>query len=333
MYSKCSCNRFSIEPVSTELTTTGDLPDPPSEKIGWPWTQEAATSPCSKLSSGKCPKISIVTPSYNQGRFIEKTIRSVLLQGYPNLEYIVIDGGSTDETLEILKKYDPWIDHWVSEPDRGQSHAINKGFEYGDGDGWGGWINSDDWLAEGALQVVGGYAPTHIMSGACLIEKPDDSEVQQGDIHNLTELLDIVNVWRCGGYIPQPATFFPLSTFEALGGLNEDESYVMDYDLWCRLLRQHEIEYVDRPLAHFRSHEGQKTNDFGTVTQHLRSCAARHLEDAKVNEETRQWLQRRIEEYEYYRWRRTGRLARSGLPRPVVETIRALADMIGVSST
>ncbi|NVO00781.1 MAG: glycosyltransferase, partial [Geobacteraceae bacterium] len=99
------------------------------------------------------PKITIVTPSYNQGRFLEKTILSVLDQGYPNLEYIVIDGGSTDESVEIIKKYADRLTYWVSEPDRGQSHAINKGFERATGEIFG-WLNSDDWYHPGALQAV-----------------------------------------------------------------------------------------------------------------------------------------------------------------------------------
>jgi glycosyltransferase involved in cell wall biosynthesis len=308
------------------------LPDPPTGQRGWPWTEHSDPVPETQPGGDPWPTISVVTPSYNQGQFIEKTIRSVLLQGYPNLEYIVVDGGSTDKTVEILEKYDPWIDHWVSESDRGQSHAINKGFGCCDGEGWGGWINSDDWLAKGALPVVGGYSPTRILSGACFIDGPDDTYIQQGDVHDLTALLDIVNVWRDGDYIPQPATFFPLSTFEALGGLSEEEPYVMDYDLWCRLFTHHEIEYVDRPFAHFRFHEGQKTSNFEAVTEHLRRCAARHLDDAEVEEETRRWLRRRIEEYDHYRWKKTGRLARSGLPRPLVEAIRTLADTIGGSS-
>src|SRR5690606_33280720 len=97
------------------------------------------------LGSGRAlPKITIVTPSYNQGQFIEDTIRSVLLQGYPNFEYIIMDGNSTDDTLEIIKKYEPWITYWESTSDRGQAHAINKGLERATGDIWA-YINSDDY--------------------------------------------------------------------------------------------------------------------------------------------------------------------------------------------
>src|SRR5262249_61719080 len=104
-----------------------DLP-PPREKTGWPWTTESAPASERLPNGASWPKISIVTPSYNQGQFIEETIRSVLLQGYPNLEYIVMDGGSKDNTLNILRKYEHAIDSWTSAPDKGQAEAINRGF-------------------------------------------------------------------------------------------------------------------------------------------------------------------------------------------------------------
>jgi glycosyltransferase involved in cell wall biosynthesis len=123
--------------------TLAELPPPPPGKSGWPWTVETLQL-AEIMPDGKpWPGISIVTPSFDQGRFIEETIRSVLLQGYPNLEYIIIDGGSSDNSVEIIKKYQPWLKYWISESDRGQAHAINKGFEYATGE-IGAYINSDD---------------------------------------------------------------------------------------------------------------------------------------------------------------------------------------------
>src|SRR5438105_6022991 len=133
--------------------TLSELPSPPLGKTDWPWTEDSNQSPGQKNHSNPWPKISIVTPSYNQGQFIEETIRSVLLQGYPDLEYIIIDGGSQDESVEIIKKYEPWLTYWVSEQDRGQSHAINKGFDRSTGLILG-WLNSDDVLLPNALATV-----------------------------------------------------------------------------------------------------------------------------------------------------------------------------------
>ena len=136
--------------------TINELPSPPPGKRGWPWTEDSPQLPDTMPDGSPWPKISIVTPSLNQGPFIEETIRSVLLQGYPNLEYIIMDGGSTDESIEIIKKYEPWLAYWESEPDRGQSHAINKGFQRASGDSNGtgqiesssGFIVSIIWVTE-----------------------------------------------------------------------------------------------------------------------------------------------------------------------------------------
>ena len=126
-----------------------ELPPPPRGRNGWPWTEES--TPLEKLSDGgQYPRISIVTPSFNQGTFIEETIRSVLLQGYPDIEYFVLDGGSTDNSVDIIKKYSRWIQFWVSEPDGGQSAAINRGLRMGSGF-CATWINSDDLLCKDAL--------------------------------------------------------------------------------------------------------------------------------------------------------------------------------------
>ena len=114
--------------------TLAELPSPLPGTTGWPWREETRQLPNTLPDGSPWPRISIVTPSFNQGKYIEETIRSILLQGYPNLEYIIMDGGSNDGSLEIIKKYEPWLALWVSEKDRGQSHAINKGFLSSTGD-------------------------------------------------------------------------------------------------------------------------------------------------------------------------------------------------------
>ena len=314
--------------------TLQHLPASPPDKTGWPWTEQSDPLPETQPDGSYWPKISIVTPSYNQGQFIEETIRSVLLQGYPNLEYIVMDGGSTDESVEIIQKYEPWIDYWVSEEDEGQSDAINKGFEKCTGD-WGGWINSDDFLAKQALQVLGKKAPDKIVSGACTIGLPDDesSVVQKGEIYTAHDVLNIVYKWRAGGYIPQPSTFFPVQVFLKVGGLDQNEEYVMDYDLWCRLTAKIDIEYTDTVLAHFRTHDQQKTNDFDRVTEELISCAVRNIRRLDLPPKDTEELIDRAANYDKYMYEKTGRLARSPLPKSWVVTIRKLTSLIRGQNT
>ena len=139
------------------------LPAPPKGKKGWPWTVQTDLPKETMPNGEPWPRISLVTPSYNQGRYIEETIRSVLLQNYPNLEYVIIDGGSTDETLAILQKYEHWLTYWASEPDHGQSHAINKGFQRCTGTILN-WLCSDDILLEESSE----RRPTPSYVGSCL---------------------------------------------------------------------------------------------------------------------------------------------------------------------
>ena len=127
-----------------------ELPKAPSGKTGWPWTEESRRLPVLRYEGDPWPRISVITPSFNQGEFIEETIRSVLLQDYPDLEYLILDGGSTDNSIEIIKRYSTWLTYWVSEPDSGQSDAINRGLKRASGD-FCTWINSDDMLCKNAL--------------------------------------------------------------------------------------------------------------------------------------------------------------------------------------
>src|SRR5262245_13848080 len=196
-----------------QCPTLTELPPPPSGETGWPWTEESKRL-SSQTSGGRAwPRISVVTPSFNQGKFIEETIRSVLLQGYPDLEYFMFDGGSTDNSVEVIKKYSPWLTHWVSERDNGQSDAINRGLKMASGE-FATWINSDDMLcknalAEHALRI--GFDSSVVYVGICANTDQNGkiSSMHRGRVHSLEDLLRILKVWRNGGNIVQPEVLFP----------------------------------------------------------------------------------------------------------------------------
>ena len=237
------------------------LPGPPTGKRGWPWTEQADPVPGTQPDGDPWPTISVVTPSYNQGAFIEETIRSVLLQRYPNLEYIVVDGGSADETVQILEKYDPWIDHWVSERDDGQSDAVNKGFGRASGDIFA-WLNSDDYYAPGALvNMATAFASADSDVGAMvgtghkvnregdIVYTPPGSDLTRDDFLN----------WMNGGNFMQPACFFRRAAWEQAGPLRTDLEYPMDVDLWLKMIRAYRFERIDATIAYAHVHERAKT--------------------------------------------------------------------------
>ena len=235
-----------------------ELPPPPSDKTGWPWTEGSPKLTDHMPNGNRWPLVSIVTPSYNQGQFIEETIRSVLLQGYPNLEYIIIDGGSTDNSVEIIRKYEPWLHYWISEPDNGQSEAINKGFQLSNGEVIA-WINSDDFYMPGVIHEV--ICSLIINCNQGLIYGDVDIINENGKHHgkftgcqtNAKKLLLERNS------IPQPAAFIRQSDMNKTGGLDKNLDYVMDYDLWIRLALVSPLCYIPSNLAVFRLHENSKS--------------------------------------------------------------------------
>jgi glycosyltransferase involved in cell wall biosynthesis len=209
------------------------------------------------------PRISIVTPSYNQGQFIEETIRSVLLQGYPNLEYIVIDGGSTDGSAEIIRKYESHLAYWVSEPDGGQANAINKGFKSVTGEVLA-WLNSDDIYTPGAIYEAAEYFGKH---AECQVAhgKTDIVDAEGLLIGNCSsEPFDLEQLLS-GNSIPQPSTFFRRDVFESVGGLDESFQFCLDYDLWLRIATLSSFDYVPRLWAKFRRHPTSKTTLLETL--------------------------------------------------------------------
>ena len=233
------------------------LPGATAGNTGWPWTEEV--DPKVYNTNVNYPKISIVTPSYNQGQFIEETIRSILLQNYPNLEYIIIDGGSTDNTIQVIKKYEKFITYWVSEKDKGQSHAINKGMEKCTGK-WFNWVNSDDYLLKGAfyqlinasvikneqLSIVSGNIQVLNLSGRIESIKPVSED-------------DIDYKYIAGVAFHQPAALFNLTHINKIGGLDEDIHYTMCLEMMAKINLVGEYERVDADIVVARMHEGSKT--------------------------------------------------------------------------
>jgi glycosyltransferase involved in cell wall biosynthesis len=236
--------------------TLRELPPPPPGKTGWPWTEETQPIPDTMPDGGEWPKISIVTPNYNYGQFIEETIRSVLLQGYPNLEYIVIDGGSTDDSVEIIKKYEPWLSYWVSEKDKGQSNAINKGFEQATGLIFN-WINSDDVLCRNSLQLIAeGIQNADAFGGAVLNFHANHQEIIKNQ--NLSAYNMILHVNNT--CFQQPGLWLRRILVEEIGRLKEEYNYCFDWDLTIKYLSLFSnINYTDAILAKFRLHSVSKT--------------------------------------------------------------------------
>ena len=228
------------------------------------------------------PKISVITPSYNQAQFIEQTIRSVLDQNYPNLEYIIQDGGSTDGSVEIIKRYADRIDFWESGPDGGQSAAINKGFKLATGD-FIMWINSDDMLAPGCLLALaesGELKPNRLIAGRCAFidETGTQTGTHQTRITCLAELFRLRDIWYKQGQIVQPETIFCRELFWRSGGLDADNHYCMDYDLWIQMLTVGgELKAVPVDVGMFRRHEAQKVSDKQHVLDGLCNVARKRL--------------------------------------------------------
>lgn len=205
------------------------------------------------------PKISIVTPTYNQGQYIEETILSIINQNYPNLEYIIIDGGSTDNTIEIIKKYEKYLTYWESKPDNGQAHAINKGLKLATGDIFQ-WINSDDYLEKGVLLKIGKafldgngdiVAGKTVYFNGSRFEEP----VQQANL-SAKSLLN----WDKGVQFVQPGVWLKRQLIIDCGGIDEHFHYAFDWDLLIRYLcKKTNIKYIDEILVYFRLHDNSKT--------------------------------------------------------------------------
>lgn len=237
--------------------TLTDVPPPPTGRTGWPLTEASPQLPDAMPDGSPWPRVSIVTPSYNQGQFLEETIRSVLLQGYPDLEYIIIDGGSTDESVEVIRGYEPWLAYSVSEPDGGQSEALNKGFAHTTGAILG-WLNSDDRFRPGAIKLAAKAlaANSHagVVYGDCTLIDETGAYMRTYEARNFEIRRQLV-----AQMIPQPAAFFRRSVWEKVGPLRTDLHYTMDRDFWNRAALRVAFIHMPVQLAEMRMHRSSKT--------------------------------------------------------------------------
>lgn len=259
------------------------------------------------------PAITIITPSYNQGPFLEQAILSVLNQKYPGLQYGVVDGGSTDESRKILERYRRQLDFVIIEPDRGQTQAINKGLRRARGEVVG-WLCSDDMLAPGSLQTVGRYfaerPETTWLAGKC---ETVDSFGRSMTLLSPTPtqcLADaLLRSRRKPFELPQPSVFWRRGLLDELGLLDESLHYCMDFDFWCRLLAAgHRPALVDEVLAMYRMHGESKTcsQSLGFLREHLvvERRYGRYL-PWRQRLRFRRWLGYRRRQYEIARGRST----------------------------
>ena len=329
-----------LETDRTERSAVAANVRNPAQLNEWPYAPSDFPKPPATLPNGQAwPKISIVTPSYNQGQFIEETILSVINQHYPNVEYILVDGGSTDETLSVAQKYKDYFSYFVSEPDKGQSSAINKGFQQATGDIFT-WINSDDRFAPGALYAVAlaFYASgSDMIAGGCELWKDDKHQETHltscaTGLLKLSEILDIEGCWLTGRFFYQPEVMFTRDLWQRAGGfVDETLYYSMDYELWARFASVNAtIEVIGRSVAQYRMHEAQKTSTTEKYKPELLATCKRlqesHGYDHRLGE--RRLSERRLSETSFSIKSATESAIESGLESTIESTLNAVVERV-----
>ena len=282
-----------------------DLPPSPQYRTGWPWTEELPQLPDSVSNGSSWPRISIITPSFNQGEYIEETIRSVLLQGYPDLEYIIIDGGSTDASVDIIKKYEKWLTYWVSEPDKGQSHAINKGFAKASGEIYA-YINSDDFYCPGAFStaapIFAKNGEPHLVAGECVVFNGDI--VKRVFKPSWPGSLSYFLEKTYSSTFAQPASFWSRKIYQKIEGLDESLHYCFDREFFLKMGLEGIIPFlISKRIAFFREHSDSKTFDqavyfhkdsISILHKHADSCGLskkKFLSESIMKSDTVRYLQ------------------------------------------
>lgn len=253
------------------------------------------------------PKITVITPSFNQGQFLEQTIKSVQEQDYPDLEYIIMDGGSSDNSVEIIKKYERHLTYWQSQPDGGQSAAINAGFHRATGDILC-WLNSDDQFSPDTLKTVGQYFCDHPecewVSGGMEFRYLNEGSTYVRQAHE-NRNWSMVNFWAYGypegAFCPQPSTFWRRKLWDRTGGhVREDKPNSMDYDLWLRFCDSAELKVFPQVFSIAAMHGACKSvmNNYQQRVETIQSAyefAARHGINLRqrllLAYERRQWTQ------------------------------------------
>lgn len=313
---------------------------PPLAPLRLPPAWPGARPPAAASAQGNLPRITVVTPSYNQAEFLETTIRSVLEQGYPALDYYVIDGGSRDASVEILRYYEPWLSGWVSEPDRGQVDAIVKGLARAQGE-WFNWINSDDLLAPGALWEVARLADADLIAGRTqnfYAERLDRLRLSRGFTAREFVRLPVESRTRWH----QPGIWYRTAALREIG-IDASLHYRFDLDLLIRYcLRYPRVRYSEAVLAYFRLHGASKSlsqaEKFGQEhvqllkkLLHLPEAASLHgdARDALAALAWRQTLEELQLDHQRPRLQRAGELLRRAAKTPGAWGINATVDTLG----
>ena len=273
--------------------TTVELPPPLSSQTGWPFDTSRVSPDISAEELALLPAISIVTPSYQQGPFIEQTIRSILLQGYPKLQYIIMDGGSSDETVKIIKYYAEWVDYWESARDKGQTDAIIRGWSKATGT-LVAWLNSDDWYVEGALLKVGrAYVKNRganwIMGAVQNYKLGVNTSVITPKPMSLTDMMGSKNYcWH------QPGMFWTKALIDEMGPLREDLHMGMDHEFFLRCLKKgHQPVFLEDILTVYRIHLDAKST--ARIHEGVKECKATAAEyRSMVSDEEYKLIQENI---------------------------------------